>query len=173
VKFIVATTIALIATIIQIATADLFANGNAIEIFSGTENRYDIMVGAQPKNIVVGTVHFTIRLFESDTAEAVNHAKILIVAHSPDGKPAYQVRAVNVPSSLEYYDANITFETPGNWKLVITLDHEILGKATFSVPVGVGGHNKSVSFAGTAVWLGVLLTLLGGTLFIWYRAHQQ
>ena len=102
-------------------TSQAAANGDAIEIFRGREGQYEVIVGIQPEDPVVGTVHFTITPLDSSSSLPVTDAEIVIVANDQSGNPTYQARAINTPDSPQYYDANITFETPGTWTLLVSL----------------------------------------------------
>ena len=149
------------------------ANGGSVEIFRAKQGAYELVVGVQPEVPVVGRTHFTITPFDLSTSLPVIHAEIVIVAHNPQGEPTYEVRAVNHPLAIEYYDANITFESPGDWTLMVTIRHDTLRRATFAVPLHVGEQPVGPSLAGTIVWLAVVATLAGGSVYVWYRARRQ
>ena len=149
------------------------ANGDAVEIFRAQEGAYELVVGVQPSTPVVGRTHLTLTLLNVSTSLPVVHAEIKIVAQKPDGEPAYEVRAVNLPLSIKYYDANITFESPGDWTLMVSVHHDTLGRVTFAVPFHVGEQAVGASLAGTIVWLAVLGTLAGGSVYVWYRARRR
>jgi hypothetical protein len=148
------------------------ANGDSVEIFRGREGLYEIVVGAQPEVPVVGTTHFTITLNDLENSAPVIHAMINIVANDPEGKPTYRVRALNSALALKYYGANITFESPGDWTLMVHIESDRLGRATVAVPLRVGLQAVGPSLAGTIIWAIVLGTLVGGSLYLWYRQRR-
>ena len=148
------------------------ANGDSVEVFRGTEGSYDLTVGAQPARVVVGTVHLTVTPRDAETLRPVNGATIEIVANDPDDRPAYQTRAVNSPAFPQYYDANLTIGYSGTWTLVVTVRSDELGEATFAVPLEVQERRIGTGLAGTLVWVGILLVLSGGGLWVWHSTRR-
>ena len=148
------------------------ANGNSTEIYRGSNDGYELIVGVQPDRPVVGSVHITITPIDLETASPVPHAQITVVAHDPEGKLAYQARAVSNPASIQYYDANITFESPGDWVLSIEISSDALGKTIFRVPLQVGEVPLPAQPAGTIVWLVVVSAIAGGGAYLWYRSRR-
>ena len=161
------------AAFLLLAQGHSIANGESVEIFRGREGAYELIVGVQPETPVVGAIHFTITPLDIETSLPVIHAEISVVAHDPDGKPAYRVRAVNTPLAVRYYDANITVHSPGTWTLAVEVKSDRLGRATFSVPVEVGPVPVGPSLAGTAVWLGVLAVLGTGATVLWLQTRRR
>ena len=149
------------------------ANGESVEIFRGREGAYELIVGVQPETPVVGAIHFTITPLDVETSLPVVHAEISVVAHNPDGKPAYRVRAVNTPLAVRYYDANITIHSPGTWTLAVEVSSDRLGRVTFAVPVDVGTRPLAPSLAGTVVWVVVVAVLATGTAVLWIRTRRR
>lgn len=165
---------ALMVGLAPAVAGDLSAHSDATEIFRATEGAYELVLAVQPEETVVGTTHITITPFDATISAPVDRAEIVIVAHNPDGAPTYQVRAVNTPASAEYYDANITFESPGDWTLMVSVDHTSLGKASFSVPLRVGELPVAAGgLASTIVWLFVLATLAGGATYVWRTTRRR
>lgn len=164
---------ALAAGLSPALAGDLSAHGDATEIFRGTEGAYELVLAVQPEETVVGTIHITITPFDAATSMLVDSAEIVIVAHDPEGAPTYQARAINTPASPEYYDANITFESDGEWTLMVSVDHATLGKATFSVPLGVGELPVPAGSGGAVVWLFVLVVLAGGATYVWRTSRRR
>ena len=153
-------------------SANALADGKGVEIFRAREGAYEIIVGVQPEVPVVGTVHITVTPVDLETSLPVVHAEIVIVAHDPEGVPAYQARAVNLPLAVQYYDANITFESPGDWTLIVDVRHDTLGSAEVSVPLHVGERPFPPGLAGTIVWVAVVLVLAGGAAYLVYRVRH-
>ena len=148
------------------------ANGNSLEIFRASEGRYEIIVGVQPDAPVVGLAHFTIMPLDLGTSAPVIDAEVNIVAHDPQDRPTYRVRAVNSPAARNYYDANITFDSTGEWTLFVEVESAALGHATVAVPLRVGAQALGPSLAGTITWLIVLGVLVGGSLYLWNKQRR-
>ena len=149
------------------------ANGDAVEIFRAREGPYEVVVGIQPEKPVVGTVHFSVTPLDASTSLPVTDAEIVIVANDKRGKPTYQARALNTPSSPQYYDANITFESAGAWTLLVSVRSQEVGEATFTVPLTVEGQSITPGLAGTFVFLALLAVLTGGALYVWHSARRR
>ena len=149
------------------------ANGDAVEIFRGQEGPYEVIVGIQPVEPVVGTVHFSVTPLDASTSLPVTDAEITIVANDERGEPTYQARALNTPTSPQYYDANFTFEAPGTWTLLVQVKSEGLGEATATVPLTVREQSITPSPAGAFVLLIIVVALVGGSLYLWHSARRQ
>jgi hypothetical protein len=161
------------AAFLLLAQGHSLANGESVEIFRGREGAYELIVGVQPETPVVGAIHFTITPLDIETSLPVVDAEISVVAHDPDGKAAYRVRAVNTPLAARYYDANITIESPGTWTLAVEVSSDRLGRATFAVPVKVGAGPVARILAGTVVWLAVVTVLATGATVLWLRTRKR
>ena len=161
------------AAVLFLAEGHSLANGESVEIFRGREGAYELIVGVQPETPVVGAIHFTITPLDIETSLPVVHAEINVVAHDPDGNPAYRVRAVNTPLAVQYYDANMTVHSPGAWTLAVEVSSDRLGRATFTVPVKVGPGPVASSLAGTVVWLAVVTVLATGATVLWLRTRKR
>ena len=147
------------------------AHGEGVEFFRGREGSYELVVLVQPERPTVGTVHFVITPLDLEASLPVLDAEIDVVAHSPEGKPAYQVRALNQPLSLEDYHANITFDSPGEWTLFVDVRHDTLGRARFAVPLSVEEQSVGPGLGGAIAWLAVLGVLVGGSTYLWLRSR--
>ena len=148
------------------------AHGEALEIFRGREGPFEIVVSVQPNPPLVGTLHFSVTPINPESGTLLLNTEITIIANDPEGKPAYQVRAVNSPLSVELYDANMTVETPGDWTISVEVSREAQGTATFNFPLHIGEQALPPANIGTLVWLTVLVVLAGGATYVWYRSRQ-
>ena len=78
-----------------------------------------------------------------------------------------------MPQEKRYYDANLTFEAPGDWTLVVDVERDRTGAATFEVPMPVQEPLiPSRGVAGTVAWILVTSILVGGISLVWYRSRQ-
>ena len=175
VKGVATATLVTLATLAVVTAAPrpAAANGGAVEIFRAKEGRYEIIVGIQPERPVVGSVHISVTPLDASTSLVVTGAVVVIVAHDERDKPVYQARAVNVPSAPQYYDANITFETPGAWTLMLSVRSQKLGEVTVLVPLTVRERPIPPGMAGTVVLLVVVAILVGGVLYVWRSARRR
>ncbi|MCH7734716.1 MAG: hypothetical protein IH961_05830 [Chloroflexi bacterium] len=133
---------------------------------------YEIVVGIRPNEPLVGTIHFLVTPLDPVTREIVADARILIVAIDEDGVPTQQSLAVNTPRTPDLYEANITFEKPGKWDLRVDVKTDRLGEASFEVPLEVRPAPVSASRSGAILFAGVLLVIVGGTVYVSYTARR-
>ena len=149
------------------------ANGEAVEVFRGRQGGYEVVVAIRPETPAVGTVHFSVTPLDADTSELVADAEVVIVARHESGDPAYILRALNSPSSPRYYETNILFEEPGEWTITLTVTSEGRGEADLELPLTVEAPSIEAGTAGAFVFLAVLLTLAGGSLYLWRTARRR
>ncbi len=134
--------------------------------------RYNVAVAMQPEPPVVGLVHFTVRPLDVGTSAPAVGARIELVAHDPEGRPAFRAPAISTPDDRSRYDANITFPSPGDWTLVVNVRDEVLGEESFSFELPLAETSLRSGLAGTLVWLLTFAALVGGGGYITYRSRQ-
>lgn len=162
-----------LAMLLALAFSDVAsANGDAVEIFRGRGGPYEVVVRILPEKPLVGTVHISITPLDAATSLTVTDAEIIVVADDERGKPTYQARALNTPASPQYYEANITFASPGKWTLRVEVESETLGKATVAAPLEIGENPLPSGTPGTLIWLLVFFTLVGGATYVWYSTRR-
>ncbi len=148
------------------------ANGNTVEVYRGRAGEYDVTVGVLPARPTVGQVHFSVTPRNASDQQVVRHARILMVAHDPEGRAAYQTLAVNSPAAPEYYDANFTIEAAGNWTFAVELSTAELGDARLAFPLEIGAAASSPGLAGTVLWVLIFAALVVGSLYIWRSSRR-
>ena len=150
--------------------------GESLELFSGREGSYQVVVEVQPVKPVVGWVHFSVIPLEADSLLPVHDALITIVALNERDEPTFQAPALITPGSAAdsppYYDANITFDEAGAWSLRVSLESERLGAATVNVPLEIGVQPVLPGGEGTIVFLLVIAAIVGGTAYVWLSARR-
>ena len=158
-------------TLFHIAPA--FSNGDALEIFRGRDGKYEVIVAILPEVPTVGTVHFAIAPTIAQTSLPVTDAEIIVVAIDPEGEPAFRARALNLPDSLERYEANITFDNRGPWTMSVDIHSDGAGDGTVEFQLDLGEQPISSSRAGTVVFVVVLFALVGGSVYLWHSAQRR
>lgn len=148
-------------------TNQLEAHGDMKNIHYGTAGEYKLKVSIIPHEPVSGSVHFHIEPTSSSTTEAIEKAIITVVIRQ--GEDAFQSRAVNSPSSPTIYDANLTFETPGEWEVEIKISTKpnIEDKISFQLYVLDAG--SPTSNAAGIFFLFVFSVLITGSIFLYMR----
>jgi hypothetical protein len=169
----VAALLALAVVLLTSVGQPVLANGEGVEVFRATDGSYELIVRVQPDVPSVGAVHVTFEPRRAGTAEPVVDAAITVVARDEAGADRYIVRALNTPREERYYDANLTFDSPGDWTLVAEIESSTIGRATFLVPLAVQEQSLPPrSFAGTVAWLLVTGIIVGGVVYLSFRSRQ-
>ena len=148
------------------------ANGDSVEIYRGRGGAYEITVGVLPEDTAVGAVHFSVTISDAQTSRPVTDAEVTLVALNDSGREVYQARAVNTPIQPVYYDANITFESAGAWTIRVDVETPELGQGSVDVPLEVREPLLTPGTAGTFLFLGVIVVLVGGGIYVW-RASKR
>ena len=147
-------------------------HGDVVEIVRERAGAYEVVVAILPERPAVGTVHFSITLLDASDGQLVTQAKIWLTAHDETGEPVYESRAVSLPATPHYYDANIKFESPGTWTMELALENESLGEASLLFPIGIEAPAIVPGSAGGFVFLGVFAALIGGAVYLWMRSRR-
>ena len=162
----------LLALSAMLPAAHLFGHGNVVEIVRETAGPYEVVVAILPERPAVGTVHFSVTPLDASNAELVTDAEIVLVASDATGEAIYRSRAVNLPHTPHFYDANIEFESPDTWTMELSLESESLGSAMLSFPLDVEEQAIVPGPAGAVVFLAVFAVLVGGGIYVWQSAKR-
>ena len=89
------------------------------------------------------------------------------------GEEAFQSRAVNSPSSPTIYDANLTFETSGEWEVEVKISTkpDVEDKTKFQLNVLDVG--SATSNAAGIFFLFVFLVLIVGSLTLYLKYGRK
>jgi len=144
----------------------------AVEILREVDGQFEVVVAALPEKPRVGTVHFSVTPLEAATGAVVSNANVtLTVRRGPDQRPIV-ARAVNTPAAPQYYDANITFTTAGDWSVTVEVQSDELGEATVEMPLRVDDQRITPNSGGGYVLLGVVILLAGGAVHLWLSSRR-
>ncbi len=168
---------ALLAMFIVLAgRAQAHGQGSTIVVFRGVAEAYYVEVEVQPARPVVGWVHISVIPHETATSRPVLDAAITVYAVNEDGEPVYKAPALLTPGSDEtsppYYDANITFRSPGNWVLRVQLDHDSIGPASLDTPLRIGRQPLLPGVEGTLVFVLATGAIVGGVVYLWLVSRR-
>ena len=153
------------------APEQLEAHGNMKSIHHATAGEYDLKISLIPHQPITGSVHFHIEPTLVSNQEPVETAIITVVIRH--GEEAFQSRAVNSPASPTIYDANLTFETPGEWEVEVKISTkpDIEDKTKFQLSVLDGG--SATSNAAGIFFLFVFLVLITGSIILYLRYGKK
>ena len=149
----------------------LEAHGNMKNIHFGTAGEYELKVSIIPHEPVSGSVHFHIEPTSSSTTEAIEKAIITVVIRQ--GEDAFQSRAVNSPSSPTIYDANLTFETPGEWEVEIKISTKLNIEDKINFKLSILDSGSATSNAAGIFFLFVFSVLITGSVFLYVRYGRK
>ena len=150
------------------------ANDHTEEIFRAEKDGgFEIVVGIQPKKPIIGTVHFSVTLSDINTKVPISDAKITLMAEKNESHIKYQARALNFPSSPNYYETNITFKSAGLWTLIVSVQMKDVEESTFIIPLDIGNQSITPGTAGNFVFLAVLILLSFGIIYIFRKSKHR
>ena len=115
-----------------------FANGGSRPLVTNVKSGpYELQVGIFPGSPKVGNLHLSIQLNDAGGGPPITDATITVTAKGPTGSTDVPpVRAINLPQSPQFYDADINLDTVGSWIMTVETDAG-LGEAGLDVPFEV------------------------------------
>ena len=169
--------VALMAALLASADkASAHGQGSTLLVFRGVAGGFYVALEVQPVRPIVGSVHISVIPHETATSRPVLDAAITVYAIDEDGEPVYKAPALLTPGSNEtsppYYDANITFRSPGDWVLRVQLEHESIGPATLDTPLRIGRQPLLPGAEGTVVFVLATGAIVGGVIYLWARSRR-
>lgn len=149
------------------------ADGESFQIFRGPGGPYEIIVGVQPHKPKVGPMHISVSVLDPDTGLPLDGATILVVAYDSDGEPVYQSPALQNPAERQFYEANITFYTSGQWSLLIKVDTDERGHGEATVPMFISPTSLDPGVEGLVVLVLIITAICGGVLYLWWSSRRS
>jgi hypothetical protein len=149
------------------------AQGSGAEPYQVSAGPYRIDVIANPSNLSLGSVRYTVMVFNARDARPVSNAQVVVRArHQEEGVEGWAT-ALNTPVAPERYQAQIELDRPGTWLMSIDVTSP-LGRVEVEVPsqqVPVPRQSR----AGDLVFIGIFgVLVLGGGYLVWsIRRVQQ
>ena len=156
--------------------ASAHGQGTTLLVYRGVAGDFYVELEVQPVRPIVGSVHISVIPHETATSRPVLDAAITVYAFDEDGEPVYKAPALLTPGSDEtsppYYDANITFRSPGDWVLRVQLEHESIGPASLDAPLRIGRQPLLPGVEGTMVFVLATGAIVGGVIYLWVRSRR-
>ncbi len=141
-------------------------------LFRRQAGDYEVAVRWLPPAPQVGYVNIALKPTIAATGESVADARILVVAEEAVEEPVFEVVAVNSPDSPTVYRANMKFEEAGNWILHIQVDSPTSGRADFRAPIVVLPAPIEPGLEGGWVFLGIVIVLVGGSIYLFMSSRR-
>ncbi|MFL2759506.1 MAG: FixH family protein [Dehalococcoidia bacterium] len=158
--------------IIQWSSSEqLEAHGNMKYIHHSVAGEYDLKVSLIPHQPITGSVHFHVEPTLVSNQEPVETAIITVVIRQ--GEEAFQSRAVNSPASPKIYDANLTFETPGEWEVEVKISTKPDAEDKTKFQLNVLDAGSATSNAAGIFFLFVFLVLIIGSTTLYFRYGRK
>lgn len=159
------------SSVLPVSTAA--AGGESFQIFRGPSGPYEIVVGVLPHKPKVGVMHISVSVLEPGTDRPIEDVVIMIVAHDSEGEPVYQSPALQNPDDPKFYDANISFYTPGQWSLLVKVDSDAKGPGEAMVPMFISPTSLDPGIEGFFVLLIIVAAISGGVIYLWWSSRRK
>ena len=163
----------LLLAVFLIGLRPALAHERAVEIFRGQDGRFEVVIAALPEKPVVGTVHFSITPVDAASGALIRDADVTLTVRRGSGERPIQARAVNTPAAPQYYDANITFASSGEWTAIVEVRSDSLGEATVETGFRIDDRRIPPSSSGAFVLLGILVLFAGGATYLWRSSRRE
>ena len=140
-------------------------------VYSGKTDEFDITVKILPEKVQIGIIHFSIILYDTIAETYPPDAIITLKAKYIESSEAYQVLALNQPNNLKIYSANITFDYPGDWEIILNIKAN--SKETEIIfPMYIAGVPLP-SQTASLVFPITFAILISGSLYIWRKSYKK
>ena len=125
----------------------VLANGgvDTRTIFDEQVEGYQVVVTSTPGNPTEGLVHFTFRISDPNTQEAITEAALSLSVTPPE-ESGLEANSFGINRSTvnpDLYDVNVDMEAEGVWILALSIDGP-LGTAEASFPLEVRGPASKI-----------------------------
>ncbi|PKB62103.1 MAG: hypothetical protein BZY79_00240 [SAR202 cluster bacterium Casp-Chloro-G4] len=165
-----------LATALWVATLsapNAEANGESLQIFRGPGGPYEIIVGVLPHKPKVGLMHLSVSVLDPETGRPVDKAVVMIIANDTEGEPTYQSPALQNPAEPQFYEANISFFTPGQWSLLVKVDTEQKGYGEATVPIHISPTSLNPGPEGLVVLSLIVFGISGGVIYLGWSSRRK
>ena len=150
-----------------------YADRESFQLFRGPGGPYEIILGVLPHKPKVGIMHFSVSVLDPDTGQTVDDALVMVVAYDSEDEPIYQSPALQNPQEPQFYEANITFYTPGRWSLLVKVESDSKGYGEVMVPMFISPTSLDPGIEGLIVLLLIVFGISGGVLYLWWSSRRK
>ena len=111
--------------------------GTRALVTNAVSGPYELQIGIFPGDPKVGSLHLNIQVNTANGGLPVTDATVMVSAKGPAGAADMSpVKALNMPQSPQFYEADLPLDTVGTWTLIVKTDSD-LGSASLDVPFQV------------------------------------
>ena len=163
-----------VAAIILFAAAvqQASANGRVLGFDRQQAGPYVVSLGTIPATPLVGSIHLTVTVEESDTEEYILDASVAVIGEGPGDDPV-EIGPLTADRNLReptYYEINTSVGEVGQWTFTVLVD-AAPGPAEATFTFEVVEANPLGGIAILAVLLG-LVTVLGLSARAYFRQRK-
>lgn len=134
---------------------------------------YSIQVQVSPPNPIVGITRVAVRVRDAETDEDLPEVFVRVFGTPADEGERQYSPALNSPADRTFYLSQLDLETAGQWAIDVEVESD-LGQGSTVMPVIVQSRVRSGSGNGwgTALFVLISLSFVGGALWLWYSSKQ-
>jgi len=134
---------------------------------------YSIQVQVSPPNPIVGITRVAVRVRDAETDEDLSEVFVRVFGTPADEGERQYSPALNSPADRTFYLSQLDLETAGQWAIDVEVESD-LGQGSTVMPVIVQSRVRSGSGNGwgTALFVLISLSFVGGALWLWYSSKQ-
>ena len=144
---------------------------NGVQRFRQIVGPYDIKVAIVQSSLSLGTTLMAIYVVEEATGQPVPDARVLLRTKHEDRDSEGRATAHNTPQEPERYDAQITLDAPGSWRVTVEVA-SALGTVALEVPPLNVEETRKIS-GGTFVFIGIFLVIIAGAVYLWWSTQRR
>jgi hypothetical protein len=167
-------TLAFLLAITSLSPIPAFAQQNDTEPYQIRAGPYRIDVIANPSTLSLGSVRYTVMVFNAENAQPVSDARVLVRARQQEECAEGWATALNSPVTPESYQAQIELDRSGTWLMSVEVISP-LGRVEVEVPSQQVPQPRQ-SQAGGLVFASISgVLIIGAGYLVWSirRAQQK
>ena len=99
--------------------------GTRALVTNAVSGPYELQIGIFPGDPKVGSLHLNIQVNTANGGLPVTDATVMVSAKGPAGAADVSpVKALNMPQSPQFYEADLPLDTVGTWTLTVETDSD-------------------------------------------------
>lgn len=138
--------------------------------FQAEEGPYHITLEQRLSGLSLGHAELVVTVLDRASRQPVTDAQVTLLLLHPRSTEWARSLALGGPDAPGRYSARVNLDSPGVWKLAVEVSSPRGTVAVDAPPVLVPATRRFTS--GSWVFVGVTLTLLGGTLYVWWSGRR-
>ena len=132
---------------------------------------YDIRAAIVQSGLSLGKTLFAITIVDSAEAKPLPDVKVTLRAEHQESGHELITTAHNTPRSPDQYNAQMTLDEPGFWRMMVEVESSAglaaVQLAKLDVPA-----TRRIS-GGTFVFIGVFAALIAGVAYLWWSTVRR